>query len=179
MTDVFFLTFRTFLITIMTMGMMACMTEFRFERWKLLWIVAGYSLWVVASTLVLLWLGGELLMLRVFFLTISIPATFLTYWAANDTPAQAVFNYTTQILVSALSASMIRWLTEFLGLSWLVNIVLLCIFYFVTIYLEWRFLRRPFRMLVQVMPARWGVLTLIPCVFCGYLTCVGLARQLS
>lgn len=172
MTDVFFLTFRTFLITIMTMGMMACMTEFRFERWKLLWIVAGYSLWVVASTLVLLWLGGELLMLRVFFLTISIPATFLTYWAANDTPAQAVFNYTTQILVSALSASMIRWLTEFLGLSWLVNIVLLCIFYLVTIYLEWRFLRRPFRMLVQVMPARWGVLTLIPCVFCGYLILV-------
>lgn len=169
MTDIFFLTFRTLIITIMTMGMMACMTDFRLKRWKLLWIVVGYSLWVVASTLVLLRLGGELLLLRVFFLTISIPATFLTYWAANDTPVQAIFNYTTQILVSALSASIIRWLTESLGFSRLVHILLLCVFYFITIYLECRFLRRPFRMLVQVMPTRWGILTLIPCVFCGYL----------
>ena len=27
-------------------------------------------------------------------------------------------------------------------------------------------------MLIQVMPARWGVLTLIPCMFCGYLILV-------
>ena len=172
MTDVVFLTFRTFFITIMTVGMMASLTEFRFKRWKLLWIMASYSVWVAGSSLVLLWLGGELLLLRLFFLTISVPATFLTYWAANDTPAQAVFNYMTQILVSALSASMIRWLTDSLGLSGLVNILLMCVFYLTAIYLEWRFLRRPFRMLIQVMPGRWGILTLIPCVFCGYLILV-------
>lgn len=172
MTNLIFLVFRTFLITIMTVGMMASLTEFRFERWKLLWIMAVYSVWVIGSSAVLLLLGGELLLLRLFFLTISIPATFLTYWAANDTPAQAVFNYMTQILVSALSASMIRWLTESIGLSGQVNLLLMCIFYLTVIYLEWRFLRQPFRMLVQVMPARWGVLTLIPCVFCGYLILV-------
>ena len=172
MTDLLFWVFRTFFITIMTVGMMASMTEFRFGRWKLLCIMAVYSVWVVASSLVLLRLGGELLLLRLFFLTISIPATLLTYWAASDTPAQAVFNYMTQILVSTLSASMIRWVTESLGLSRLVNILLMCVFYLTVIYLEWHFLRRPFRMLIQVMPSRWGVLTLIPCVFCGYLILV-------
>ena len=167
-----FLVFRTFFITMMTIGMMASLTEFRFGRRKLLSILAIYSLWVVASSMVLLWIGGELLLLRSFYLTISVPATVLTYWAANDTPTQAVFNYTTQILVSVLSASMIRLLTESLGLSGLMNILLMFIFYLTLIYLEWHFLRQPFRMLIQVMPAHWGGLTLIPCVFCCYLILV-------
>lgn len=91
MTDTLFLVFRTLLITIMTVGMMACLSEFRFQRRKLLWIMAAYSLWVIVSSLALLCLGGELLLLRLFFVTLSVPATVLTYWAANDTPAQAVF----------------------------------------------------------------------------------------
>ena len=141
MTNMLFLLFRTFFITIMTVGMMACLTEFRFGRRKLLLILAVYSVWVIGSSLVLLRMG-------------------------------AVFNYMTQILVSVLSASMIRWLTESLGLPGFVNVLLMCGFYFAAIYLEWRFLRQPFRMLIRVMPARWGVLTLIPCVFCVYLILV-------
>lgn len=172
MTHVGFLVFRTVLITMMTVGMMASLTEFRFSRRKLLLVLAVYGLWVSSSSLALLLLGGELLLLRLFYLTISVPAILLTYWAANDTPAQAVFNYTTQIMVSALSASMIRWLAEGLGLSEAVHLLLLCAFYLTVIYLEWRLLRQPFRMLIQVIPARWGVLTLIPCVFCGYLILV-------
>ena len=70
MTNVIFLVFRTFFITIMTVGMMASMTEFRFQRRKLLWIIAVYSIWVLGSSLALLWFGGELLLLRLFFLTI-------------------------------------------------------------------------------------------------------------
>jgi hypothetical protein len=169
MTTVIFLTFRTFFITIMTVGMMASLTEFRFGCKKLLCILAIYSVWVFGSSVFLLWVGGELLLLRIFFFTISIPATLLIYWTANDTPAQAVFNYTTQIMVSALSASLIRWITELFHLSQWVNMLMMALFYFAVIYLEWRFLRRPFRMLMQVIPTRWGVLTLIPCVFCAYL----------
>ena len=170
MTNLDFLVFRAFFITIMTIGMMASLTEFRFSWRKLLCILIVYSLWVFSSSLILLRIGGELLLLRLFYLTISVPATILTYWAANDTPTQAVFNYMTQILLSVLSASIIRLLTEYYGLSGLVNILLMFAFYLVVIYLEWRFLRRRFRMLIKVMPAnRWGVLTLIPCVFCVYL----------
>ena len=169
MTTVIFLTFRTFFITIMTVGMMASLSEFRFAPRKLLCILAIYSAWVFGSSALLLRLGGELLLLRAFFFTISIPATILIYWTANDTPAQAVFNYTTQIMVSALSASLIRWITELFRLSQWANMLLMGLFYFAVIYLEWRFLRRPFRMLMQAIPTRWGVLTLIPCVFCAYL----------
>lgn len=169
MTNGVFLLFRALFITMMTLGMMASLTEFRFGRRKLLCVLAVYCFWVVCSSLVLLWLGGELLLLRLFFLTISVPATFLTYWVANDTPTQAVFNYMTQILLSVLAVSVIRLLTESFGLSGFVNILLMCGFYFTVIYLEVRFLRRPFRMLLKVIPARWGILTLIPCIFCAYL----------
>ena len=95
MDHVMFLLFRAYFITLMTVGMMASLTEFRFGRRKLLGIMAVYSAWVVGSSLALLYFGGELLLLRLFLVTISVPATALTYWAANDTPTQAVFNYMT------------------------------------------------------------------------------------
>ena len=169
MDHVTFLLFRAYFITLMTVGMMASLTEFRFGRRKLLGIMAVYSAWVVGSSLALLYFGGELLLLRLFLITISAPATFLTYWAANDTPTQAVFNYMTQILLSVLAASVIRHITSVLGLSALMNILLMGIFYGTAIYLEWRFLRKPFRVVIQAIPAHWGILTLIPCVFCAYL----------
>lgn len=172
MSDVVFLTFRTFLITIMTIGMMSSLTEFRLKRKIQVLILVIYSLWVVVSSMALLRIGGELLLLRLFYLTISVPSILLTAWAANDTPAQAVFNYTTQIMVSALLASIIRWLTDSLGLSRAVNLLLMLVFYLATICLERCFLRKPFRMLIRVMPARWGILTLVPCVFCAYLILV-------
>ena len=169
MDHVMFLLFRAYFITLMTVGMMASLTEFRFGRRKLLGIMAVYSAWVVGSSLALLYFGGELLLLRLFLVTISVPATALTYWAANDTPTQAVFNYMTQILLSVLAASVIRHITSVLGLSALMNILLMGIFYGTAIYLEWRFLRKPFRVLIKAIPAHWGILTLIPCVFCAYL----------
>ena len=169
MTDIGFFVFRAFFITIMTLGMMACLTDFRFERRKILSILAVYSVWVIISSAILLWLGGELLLLSLFFFFISIPAIALAYWSANDTPAQAVFNYITQIMFSLIAASMIRMLTDFFEWPGAVNILLMGVFYLIVIGLEWHFLRQPFRMLIRVMPTRWGALTLIPCAFCIYL----------
>lgn len=166
MADVWFFVFRTYLITMMTLGMMASLTEFRFGPRKLLCMLAVYSLWVVASSAALLWLGGELLLLRLFFLTVSIPGVLLTYFAANDSPTQAIFNYITQILISLLGVSMIRWLTDTYHLAKLPSLLLTCLFYLVVIYLEWRFLRQPMRMLIRVIPTSWGVLSLIPSAFC-------------
>ena len=66
-------------------------------------------------------------------------------------------------------ASMVRLVTDTFHLPNFMNILFMGVFYFTIIYLEWRFLRRPFRMLVKVIPSRWGILTLIPCVFAAYL----------
>lgn len=68
MDHVMFLLFRAYFITLMTVGMMASLTEFRFGRRKLLGIMAVYSAWVVGSSLALLYFGGELLLLRLFWL---------------------------------------------------------------------------------------------------------------
>lgn len=59
MTDIFFFAFRAFFITLMTIGMMASLTEFRFGRKKLLLILGIYGAWVAGSSSVLLWIGGE------------------------------------------------------------------------------------------------------------------------
>ena len=66
MTNEMFLLFRTLFITLMTVGMMASLTDFRFGRRKLLLVLAIYSIWVSCSSLVLLRFGGELLLLRLF-----------------------------------------------------------------------------------------------------------------
>lgn len=165
MTKTGFLVLRTCLICLMTLGMMASMTEFRFGVRKLLKVLGMYLVWVLLSTGVLIRLGGETLLIRLFLFTISTPAVILTYWAAKDTPAQAVFNYTTQILVSLLSTSLLRFFFP----APLQNILLTFFFYTAIIFLEWRFLRKPYRQLITIMPSGWNVLTIIPCVFCCYL----------
>lgn len=165
-----FLIVRSFFITIMTLGMMASLTDFRFSVRKLLVILLVYLSWVAFSCGVLLYVGGEVLLLRVFLLNVSFPAILISYWAAKDTPALAVFNYMTQIVFSLLAASFCRMLTELWKLPPMMNFVFMCLFYLPVIWLEWRFLRQPFRALAAVLPTRWWwVLTPIPCIFCAYL----------
>ena len=71
--------------------------------------------------------------------------------------------------MSVLAASVIRHITSVLGLSALMIMLQKGIIYGTAINLEWRFLRKPFRVLIKAIPAHWGILTLIPCVFCAYL----------
>lgn len=164
-----FLVFRSFFITVMTLGMMCSLSDFRFRVRTLLGILVLYLGWVAFVTVALLRLGGEDLLLRAFLLFISTPALAIAYWAARDTPAQAIFNYMTQITFSLLGASACRQATIALGLSDVANILLMGVFYLLVIALEWNVLRRPFRAFVRLLPARWGTLSLIPCVFCVYL----------
>ena len=82
MTDMMFLLFRALLITIMTLGMMANLTDFRFGYRKLLGVLIVYCLWVACSSLVLLRLGGELLLLRLF----TSPSPFPPYYSPTGPP---------------------------------------------------------------------------------------------
>ena len=74
MDHVMFLLFRAYFITLMTVGMMASLTEFRFGRRKLLGIMAVYSAWVVGSSLALLYFGG----------TAAAPAVFGYHFSAGN-----------------------------------------------------------------------------------------------
>ena len=164
-----FQTVRVLFITVMTLLMMASLTEFRFKYKTLLLIVGLYVLWVAAVCGILLFLGGQILLLRLFILFVSLPAIIIAHWAALDTPAQAVFNYMSQITFSLLIASICRTLTHYFALSDMANLFLMACIYLPLIYCEWNFLRPRFRVLVAVLPNRWAILTLIPCVFCFYL----------
>lgn len=77
MDHVMFLLFRAYFITLMTVGMMASLTEFRFGRRKLLGIMAVYSAWVVGSSLALLYFGGR---------TAAAPAVFDYHLGPGDLP---------------------------------------------------------------------------------------------
>ena len=90
-----FLIVRSFFITIMTLGMMASLTDFRFSVRKLLVILLVYLSWVAFSCGVLLYVGGEVLLLRVFLLNVSFPAILISYWAAKEGKPLCVmlFNY--------------------------------------------------------------------------------------
>ena len=91
-----YLILRALFTVVASLAMMASLTEFRFPRKKLLKVLALYLCWVVLSNAVLLPLLGIARVLQIFLFTVTIPAVLLTYWAAKDSPAQAIFNYASQ-----------------------------------------------------------------------------------
>ena len=131
MDNVIFLVFRAFFITMMTVGMMASLTEFRYGRKKLMLILATYGAWVVGSSLVLLWIGWELLLLRLFFITILFLPQCLHTWLQTIPLLRQCSTILTQILLSVLAVSALRLLTDRFGLSGFVNILLMSAFYLI------------------------------------------------
>lgn len=89
-------------MTLLTIGMITNLTEFHFGHRKRLLVLGGYGIRGAGFNRSFLWIGGELL-LRLLIFNIFIPARLLTYFAANDSTAQAMFNYGIQILSSVLS----------------------------------------------------------------------------
>ena len=175
--EVGFQVFRNIFMVMMTLGMMASLSEFRFGAKKLMLILLVYLCWVGVSCAGLILLGGDLLLLRMALITVSAPAVFLTYWTAKDSPAPSVFNYMSQIMVSLLASAFFHVITRRFGLSMAMDLLMRCAFYLTVIYLEWRFLRKKFRRMVAVLPKRWGILMPIPCAFCAYMMFVGVWPQ--
>lgn len=169
MTELIFSAFRFWLVSCLTIGMVASMTEFRFGARKLVCILALYSLWVLGSNLVLLRAGGELWLLRASFFTITFPGILLIHWASHDSPALTFFNCMTHLLASFFINITVRLLMQSHPSSELATLLVMSLLLPLAIWLEARLLRRPFLTLVRGMPVRWGVLSLIPLAFYGYL----------
>ncbi len=172
-----YLILRALFTVVASLAMMASLTEFRFPRKKLLKVLALYLCWVVLSNAVLLPLLGIARVLQIFLFTVTIPAVLLTYWAAKDSPAQAIFNYASQCVFSLLLAAAIHLVVARFGLPMWADMLLRCGLYLPLIYLEWRFLRGPFRRLIAILPDRWDILMPIPCAFCFYLVFIGVWPQ--
>lgn len=168
-----FLLVKAVLITTCTLGMMSTLTAFKYRAKKIFLIFGVYLLWVAASTAVILHFWGFEGLVRAFLFTISAPAIFLAYLMDKSSPAQSVFNYATQIVFSLILTISALLLNTAIAGNQYTDLLIRAGIYAVVIFLEYRFLRRPFQRLTNMIQAGWGVLSLIPVFFCLLLVLVG------
>lgn len=164
---------KVILITSFTLGMMSSLTEFKFRVKKIFFIFGIYLIWVALSSAVTLYYWGFSGVIRAFLFTISAPAIFLAYLMDKSSPAQSVFNYATQIVFSLVLTMMTVLLNMAISGNQYTDLLIRAVSYSSVIYLEYRFLRRPFRRLINVIQTGWGILSLIPVFFCLLLVLIG------
>lgn len=169
----FFWLAKAVLITAGTLGMMSALTVFRYSTKKVFVVFGVYMVWVTLSSFVLLQQFGLAGIMRAFLFTISAPAIFLAYKMDRDAPTLSVFNYATQIAFSLVLNVAIVMLNTALDGAELSEMLIRIAAYALVIFLQYRFLRRPFRQLADVIKTGWGVLSLIPVSFGMLLTLVG------
>ena len=171
--DLIFSFAKIILITACTLAMMSSLTDFRYPIKKVCMFFGLYMLWVAVSTaLILYWFGFQGI-IRCFLFTISAPAIFLAYKMDRDAPAQSVFNYATQISLSLVLTMVTLLLNTVIGGGKRTDLLLRLLTYASIIFIEWRFLRPPFRRLAVLIQKGWGILSLIPVIFCLLLVLVG------
>ena len=98
--DTVFSLIKTLLVTFCTLGMMCSLVEFKYSLRKTIAVIGVYLLWVAVSSFAIIARFGYMAFLNVFIVTISAPAVVVVYRLVRNTPAQAVFNYVTQIAFS-------------------------------------------------------------------------------
>lgn len=156
-------TLKVVLTVIGTLGMMCSTTKFKYGVKQITPILFLYLCYVAVSSAAIINLFGYTFFMRVFLLTISTPAIYLSFRLTEDQPSKAVFNYSTQILFSLyVTLSMTLLNTKIHGTE-LCDCLLRCAVYTAIIFLEYRFLRRPFLHLSAITKSGWLVLALIPC----------------
>lgn len=156
-------TMKTLLIVIGTLGMMYSTTTFKRKAKQIIVILLLYLCYVAVSSAAIILLFGYTFFLRIFLLTISAPAVYLSFRLADDPPSKAVFNYATQILLSLYASAGITLFIQKIHGSELTDFLLRLFVYCVIILLEYRFLRRPFLRLSSIVKNGWLILAAIPC----------------
>lgn len=158
-----YVTIKILLIVIGTLGMMYSTTVFKRTIKQIVPLIFLYLFYVAASSAALVVLFGFTFLLRVFLVTISAPAIYLTFRLAGTSPSKTIFNYATQILLSLyISASITLIISKIHGTE-LTDLLLRFAVYCTVIFLEYRFLRRPFLRIYDIIKTGWLVLALVPC----------------
>lgn len=156
---------RVILITGFTLGMMSSLTSFRYHTKKVLLLFGGYLIWTGICTGAIIYFAGFFTFTRCMFFTVSVPAIALAYCMDCNSPAQSVFNYATQVLLSyILAMTTVLINTAFHGNTGSYFLIL-CFAYMLVILLEYRFMRKPFLELTNTVQIGWGSLSLIPVLF--------------
>lgn len=173
MEDTFFAVLKTVLVTFFTVCMMVTLTDFKYRPRNCILIFGMYLGYVCMSTWLILQFVDWYNFSRIFFVTVSLPAILLTYFLAKDSPAQAVFNYLSQIDFSLLVTVGCTILNTACRGTKVSDILLRIAVYLLVITLEFRYIRRPFRKITNALKDSWVMLSIIPIVFFLLLLVLG------
>lgn len=172
--DHVYLILKIMLSTIMTLMMMASITTFKYSRCRVLVCFGAYLVYVLVSSVFLVSSFPWMVFLRVFFLTITLPAVILVFLLARDSVTQAIFNYATQVDLFILLAVTATLLNTALQGNQVTDLLLRFVLFSGAALLEFKFLRRTFCRLTYSLQSNWLPLALIPVSFCGLLILCGL-----
>ena len=167
--DLFIHCIRILLITGFTLGMMVALTTFKYTLRKVLAIFSVYLIWVCLSSWTIISIFGFFFFTKIMFFTISLPAFVLAYKMDFYSPAQAMFNYATQIGFSLIIAMTVLLINSAVNGNPYIYFLILTVVYSIVIYLEYRYLRKPFLNLMHTVHIGWGTMSLIPLCFCALL----------
>lgn len=160
---------RVVLITAFTLGMMSSLTSFKYPTKKILSLFGFYLIWTTLSSGVLIYLFDFFVFTRCMFFIVSVPAMMLVYFVNCNSPAQSVFNYATQVMLSYVLAMTTLLVNTAVHGNTTSYFVILTLMYSLVIWIEYRYLRKPFLELTKIAHIGWGSLSLIPAFSCGLL----------
>lgn len=172
--DHVFLILKIMLSTTMTLLMMASITTFKYSKRRVLLCFGLYLVYVLVSSTLLVLNLPWMVFLRIFVLTITLPAVILIYQLAKDSVTQAIFNYATQVdlfILLAVTATMIN--TALQG-NQVTDLLLRFVLFGSAALLEFKFLRRSFCRLTDSLRSNWLPMAMIPVAFCILLILCGL-----
>ncbi|MGM9936915.1 MAG: hypothetical protein ACI38A_06190, partial [Candidatus Ornithomonoglobus sp.] len=95
--DIFYSTVRILLNVIGAMGMAMSCAQTKYSYSKCAAVLIPYLIWVAAVSTLIMKFFGFLILMRLTFFLISIPAMLIMYYLSEYSPWQAVFYFTLQL----------------------------------------------------------------------------------
>lgn len=164
--DILYNLIKVLMTTSMTLGLMFTLTKFKYSTKRIFYVFFIYLLWVAGSTVAILFAGKWKLLTKLFIFTVSAPAVLLTYFLAKDSPAQAVFNYVTQINLAMILTVTVTIANSVLDGNRVTDLLIRFFLFGLVILFEFRFIREPFRRLTDMISSGWMLLSIVPMAFC-------------
>ena len=165
---------KTLLTTAMTLLLIFILLDFKFSRRRVLAVYGAYFVYVGISSWFLINLFGWLTFMRLFIITIIVPALVITYYMATDHAMQAVFNYASQLDIVLILSATATILNTVLHGGRISDLVIRFLLLAAAGLLEYRYVRKLFRTVADNLALNWGILAAIPVCFCILLIVCGL-----
>lgn len=102
--DTFYYTLKTLLVVLGTLGMMVSCTKIKYSYKKCTAVLLLYLGWIAAVSFLILRILVFLILLRLCFFLVSIPAMITLYYILEYSLWQTVFHYAMQLSIAIILA---------------------------------------------------------------------------